>query len=317
MKTILLLGLLAYSTLLGHATGYDPMNLSDSATKTLDLVAGNEKRSLPLLVVLPKATGPAPVILFSHGLGGSNRTCSYLGEQWAGRGYVVVFVQHPGSDESILNGAEDPVRAMRKAATTKNLVLRVEDIHAVLDQLGEWNSQPSHPLNGRLDLEKIGMAGHSFGAMTTQAVSGQTFPWVGTKFTDPRIKAALCLSPSVPERGAAKTAFGSVKIPWMLMTGTNDIAVLGPQEISARLGVFPALPPGGKYEVVLNGAEHLAFTDRPVVGIRRNPLHHKSIKALSTAFWDAFLKCDPAAKAWLDGEDPKYVLSPADTFQKK
>ncbi len=316
MKTILTLCLLA---LAGHAgaAGYDPLQLSGTGTKPLDLVAGDAKRGLPLLVVLPKTTAPAPVILFSHGLGGSNKSCSYLGEQWAGRGYAVVFVQHPGSDESILKGPEDPMTAMRKAATVKNLTLRIGDIHTVLDQLGAWNSQPSHPLNDRLDLKKIGMAGHSFGAMTTQAVSGQTFPWVGTKFTDPRIKAALCLSPSVPERGPAAKAFESVKIPWMLMTGTNDIAFLGPQEISARLGVFPALPPGGKYEVVLNGAEHLAFTDRAVPGTRRNPLHHKSIRALSTAFWDAFLKGDPAAKAWLDGGGPKNALSPADTFQKK
>jgi len=318
MKFILTLGTLVFASLAGAApAAYDPLALPDTGTKSLDLVAGDAKRSLPLLVVLPKAAGPAPVILFSHGLGGSNKACSYLGEQWAGRGYVVVFVQHPGSDESILKGSEDPMRAMRKAATTKNLVLRIEDIHTVLDQLGAWNSQPSHPLNDRLDLEKIGMAGHSFGALTTQAVSGQTFPWVGTKFTDPRIKSALCLSPSVPAKGSAIKAFESVKIPWMLMTGTNDIAILGPQDISARLGVFPALPPGGKYEVVLNGAEHLAFTDRTVAGTRRNPLHHKSIRALSTGFWDVFLKGDPAAKAWLDGEAPKYVLSPADTFQKK
>lgn len=316
MKTILTLGLLAFSALAG-AAGYDPLYLSDTGTRSLDLATGDAKRSLPLLVVLPKAAGPAPVILFSHGLGGSNKTCSYLGEQWAGRGYVVVFIQHPGSDESILKGAKDPMRAMRKAATAKNLGHRLGDVRTVLDHLASWNSQPAHPLNDRLDLGKVGMAGHSFGALTTQGVSGQTFPWVGTKFTDPRIKAALCLSPSVPERGPAAKAFESVKIPWMLMTGTNDIAILGPQDLSARLGVFPALPPGGKYEVVLNGAEHLAFSDRPAPGTRRNPLHHKSIRALSTAFWDAFLKGDPAAKTWLDGEDPKYVLSPADTFQRK
>lgn len=319
MKTFLTLGMLVFASLAGAApAGYDPLD-APNATDTKTFVVQDTKRSrdLPLRVVLPKTAGPAPVIVFSHGLGGSNKTCSYLGDQWAGRGYVVVFVQHPGSDEGILKGSEDPMQAMKKAANAKNLILRLGDIHAVLDQLEIWNSLPSHPLHGRLDLDKIGMAGHSFGALTTQGVSGQTFPWIGTKFTDLRIKAALCLSPSVPEKGSATKAFESVKIPWMLMTGTNDIAVIGVQELSARLGVFPALPPGGKYELVLNGAEHLAFTDRVIPGKQRNPLHHKIIRALSSAFWDACLKGETAAKTWLDGEASQSVLSPADTFQKK
>jgi predicted dienelactone hydrolase len=45
--------------------------------------------------------GAAPVVLFSHGLGGSRTGSVFLGEHWAARGYVAVFLQHPGSDDSI------------------------------------------------------------------------------------------------------------------------------------------------------------------------------------------------------------------------
>ena len=51
-------------------------------------------------------------------------------------------------------------------------------------------------LAGRLNLARLGMSGHSFGAVTAQAVSGQSFPTGGQRFTDTRIKAAIAFSPA-------------------------------------------------------------------------------------------------------------------------
>jgi hypothetical protein len=161
---------------------------------------------------------------------------------------------------------------------------------------------------------------HSFGAVTTEAVSGQAAPGGLLTFTDPRIKAAVIFSPSSPNVGTAKDAFGQVKIPWMLMTGTKDLVpLISNTDMKSRLGVYPALPPGGKYEVVLDRGEHSAFTDRPLPSDteQRNPNHHCVILALSTAFWDAYLRGDEAAKAWLDGDGPKTVLQKNDRWQRK
>ena len=52
----------------------------------------------------------------------------------------------------------------------------------------------------------------------------------------------------------------------MLMTGTRDFTGIGNGDVKSRLAVFAALPPGGKYELVLDGAEHSVFTDRPPRG---------------------------------------------------
>ena len=247
-------------------------------------------------------------MLFSHGLGGSREGSAYLGKHWAARGYVAVFLQHPGSDTSVWQDKPKAERmaAMRQAAGLENFMLRVKDVPAVLDQLQRWNRAERHPLAGRLDLGRVGMSGHSFGAVTTQAVSGQSAMGGMISFADPRIKAAVVMSPSSPRRGDPKQAFAAVKIPWMLMTGTKDIAPIGDADMKSRLAVFPSLPPGGKYELVLDRAEHSAFTDRPLPGDveKRNPNHHRVILALSTAFWDAWLRGDAAAKAWLDGEGP-------------
>ena len=89
--------------------------------------------------------------------------------------------------------------------------------------------------------------------------------------------------------------------------------------MTSRLAVYPALPPGAKYELVLYEAEHSAFTDRPLPGEagRRNPNHHRVIVALSTAFWDAHLRGIAAARAWLDGAGPRSVMEEKDRWQTK
>jgi predicted dienelactone hydrolase len=283
----------------------------------------DEKRSrdIPLRVYLPAEKKPAPVVLFSHGLGGTKEGSAYLGRHWSARGYVAVFLQHPGSDESVWRDIPlaERMKSLQGAASMQNFMLRVQDVPAVLDQLALWQKSAGHPLTGRLDLERVGMSGHSFGAITTQAVSGQTVALGGQRFTDARIKAALPMSHSPPRRGSAADAFGKVKIPWLLMTGTHDDSIIADFTPEDRAQVFASLPPGGKYELILNKAEHSAFTDRPLPGDKqpRNPNHHRAILALSTAFWDAHLGNKAEAKAWLDGDGPRSVLEPDDRWQRK
>jgi predicted dienelactone hydrolase len=302
---------------------YDPLAVKDEHRPApLDLTVSDKGRlrEIPIRVYLPAEAAPAPVVVFSHGLGGSRAGCAYLGTHWAARGYVAVFLQHPGSDTSVWENVPLGKRmdALRKAAGLDNFLLRVKDVPAVLEELARLNGLEGHALAKRLDLARVGMSGHSFGAVTTQAVGGQAFPG-GVSFTEPRIKAALAMSPSSPRRGDPQQAFGGVKIPWLLMTGTKDVAAIGEADLASRLSVFPALPPGAKYELVLEGAEHSAFADRALPGDteRRNPNHHRAILALSTAFFDAYLRGNAEAKAWLDGKGPASVLEKADRWQKK
>lgn len=282
---------------------------------TVDLVAG-----VPVRVFLPATPGPSPVILFSHGLGGSREGNRFLGEHWAAHGYVAVFLQHPGSDSAVWKDVSPAQRmaALKSAASLENFLARIDHVHGVLDALAKWNVEPKHVLAGRLNLDRVGMSGHSFGAVTTQAVSGQGFP-LGQSFSDPRIKAAMALSPSVPRQGDAKSAFAKVTIPWLLITGTADSAPIGEQTAASRLGVYPALPAGQKYELVLEGAEHSAFTDRALPGdsLPRNANHHRALLEISTAFFDSTLKGDALARAWLEGEAVRGVLEAQDRWQWK
>src|SRR5438128_1597060 len=100
---------LLFSTLLALclpvlAAGYDPLTLPETAPGApADFTVRDDQRSrdIPVRVYLPTAPGPAPVVLFSHGLGGSRENSPFLGRHWSARGYAVVFMQHAGSDESV------------------------------------------------------------------------------------------------------------------------------------------------------------------------------------------------------------------------
>lgn len=309
-----------------YGAGYDPATpgpQSAAADHVYDLIVHDPARSraIPVRIAHGAHRLRMPVILFSHGLGGSRHGPAYLERHWRARGYVTIFLQHPGSDDEVWRDAPPPGRlaALRAAATPAQLLHRMRDVAAVLDALAAWQAAGEHrPLGERMDLARIGMAGHSFGALTAQAVAGQLVPaaFPGT-WPDPRLRAALILSPSAPAARPAAEAFGQVAIPWMLMTGTHDGSPIGPPP--DRLGVFPGLPPGGKYELVLDQAEHSVFADTGLPGDRlpRNPAHPRAILALSTAFWDSTLKADPAAQAWLDGPCRATVLAPQDRWQRK
>ena len=297
---------------------YDPLRALGPDGRVEDAVIRDDARDrdIPVRAWIPPGRGPFPTILFSHGLGGARENSPYLGRHWSSRGYLVVFLQHEGSDAATWEGKapQDAIRDMRSAANARNLVLRAQDVRVVLDAIGAGRY-----LQGLVDPARIGMTGHSFGAITTQAVSGEAFPLAGARFTDDRIRAALPMSPSAPRRGGAR-AFSGVRIPWLVMTGTRDNSPIGNATASSRLGVFAALPQDGHaYQLVLDGATHMAFSDRVLRTERgaRNPNHHRVILALSTAFWDAYLRDDAAARRWLNGDGPRTVLEPRDRWERK
>ena len=96
-----LLTVLVLASIPTVAADYDPLAVPKSGeVRNTDLTVRDEarKRDVPLRVCLPATTEPAQVVIFSHGLGGSRENNPYLGTHSAARGYVAVFLQHPGSD---------------------------------------------------------------------------------------------------------------------------------------------------------------------------------------------------------------------------
>src|SRR5258705_10572129 len=120
---------------------------------------------------------------------------------------------------------------MRKsAANLQNATNRPLDVSFAIDQMEKMNREDG-PLKKRLDLARIGVAGHSFGAFTTLAIAGETFIAPGGReasMGDARVKAAIPMSAPVPlVKARLDQAFAPIKIPGLHRTGTKDSSPLG------------------------------------------------------------------------------------------
>ncbi|NML06289.1 dienelactone hydrolase [Sphingomonas sp. G-3-2-10] len=267
-------------------------------------------RDVPIRVRMPGGSGKAPVILFSHGLGGSVEAGKAWGIAWAEAGFIVIHLQHPGSDGPAVRDA-----GAQAAMAPQQLIARVGDVGFAIDEIGK------HPRVGacdlaRADTTKIGMSGHSFGAHTTQAVAGQRFAR-GSSIADPRIRAAVAFSPAPPMRGPGTDtdAFGAIAIPFFSLTGGEDEVALTPVKAADRQRPYRAMPAGGKYLLVLDGANHAAFGGQDFSSHGTAPDSHVRpiVIRLTTLFWRWTLMGDAQAKAQLDTGDP--ALAPRDSFE--
>jgi predicted dienelactone hydrolase len=281
-------------------------------------------REVPVKIYYPKTgRGPCPVIVFSHGLGGSREGYEYLGRQWASHGYVSVHVQHKGSDTDVWKGNARPMDALRAAAKDpSNAVNRPADVRFAIDKLTKMNRQDG-PLAGRLDMARVGAAGHSFGAYTTLAVAGEVFvgPFGrGISVADPRVKAAIPMSSPVPRRKETlDRAFGSIKIPCLHMTGTEDSSPIGDTPKEDRRLPFDHSKGPDQYLVIFNGGDHMIFSGRGrLAGNRaKDARFQELICAATTAFWDAYLRGDAKAEAWLAGGGFQSMMGRDGTLEKR
>lgn len=251
-------------------------------------------RAVPVRLYLPDAavfgTKTVPLIVFSHGLGGSRNGYQYLGRYWAKHGYASMHVQHIGSDNSLWRG--NPLgltMRLSSAAQDSEAMARAKDMSFALTEL---LAMPA--LAGRIDANRIVAAGHSYGANTTLLLIGASVPRkteAGNEILnlrDPRIKAAMLLS-APPFYGYSNPAaiLGGIALPTLHITATaDDIVIPGyGSGVEDRVTVFNAVGDKRKTLVVFAGGSHSIFTDRPTSGgVELNPKVKAATQALSLAF---------------------------------
>ena len=122
----------AHRSVRAEAPAYaPPAPTSEVANSKLDWHDAKRDRNVPVKIYFPKdGPGPFPVVVFSHGLGGSRDGYEYLGRHWAGCGYVSVHVQHIGSDDSVWKDVPVAERAkslQRGAANISSALNRPPD----------------------------------------------------------------------------------------------------------------------------------------------------------------------------------------------
>ncbi len=310
----------------------------------------SRERVVPVKIYSPQSgSGPFPVIIFSHGLGGTREGYEYLGQCWAAHGYISVHLQHAGSDDSVWKdaGIGKRMSAMQRAvAQPRSAMDRTQDVSFALDQLTQLNAtgvvpkndfrlesgepltRPSAPLSpsdgerdgvrgrseiipenqsdsawrGKLDLTRVGVAGHSFGAHTTLAVAGAAYSALGTGIGgDPRVKAAIPMSAPVPANKARlDEAYAGVKIPCLHMTGTKDNSPISDTKASERRLPFDHCRNSDQFLITFTDGDHAIFGGRERrLGGGKDAEFQRLICQSSLAFWDAYLNSNAAAKEWL------------------
>ena len=244
-------------------------------------------RSIKLRARLPSQRGPTGLILYSPGLGSGVSNGQAWCEAWRQAGYLVVTLAHPVTDDSLWRTtAKQSFKAnMQLALAGPQYGLRVSDCKFALDHCLQ-----SAQLSPYIDPARIGLAGHSYGALTAQTIAGQ--PLGANSLRDPRIKAVIAFSPGAtsPERARS---LSRVTIPFFCITGDHDQFVTFKNDNEAiQLGVslanrelvFANLPAGNKIQLKARGADHMSFAGEPV-DARRFSRDIKVTEASSQAIW--------------------------------
>ena len=290
------------------------------ATATCNWFDARRNRPVPAKVYYPaRGSELFPVIIFSSGLGRSREDCEYLGRYWASHGYVSVHLQHLGSDDAVWQGKLRPMKSLHEAfEDSHNSCQRLHDVSFAIDELHEMRSRGAS-FGPWLDLERLGAAGHDLGAQTALAIAGQALPRrIG--LVDPRVKAIVAMSPPVPLGEVPLiTAYRAIHIPCLHITGTADDGVVGTTRAPLRRLPFDYIHGDDQFLITLVGADHMVYTGHKLARYNglKDALFQRLICIGSTAFWDAYLKGDAGARAWLTGGGLDAVLGEAGRLEKK
>jgi predicted dienelactone hydrolase len=278
-----------------------PASSASYSTRDFDWLDAARERRVPVRLYLPDAASadqPVPLVVFSHGIGGSRQGYSYLGRFWASQGYASLHLQHVGSDRNVWFGNPfEMVARLQGAAQEAEAVARVRDLSFAIDQVLRSELAP------RLDGQRIVAAGHSYGANTTLLAAGASVLRQGERLDlrDPRIKAAIVLSaPPFYGEASPQQVLGSVRVPSLHVTATEDIIRIPGYFSGAedRVAVFDATGSARKTLAVFSGGSHSIFTDRPGTGgVQLNPQVKEATRELSLAFLNSVFKGDEAALA--------------------
>ena len=227
-------------------------------------------RTIPieLTVSAPVSGNDLPIIVFSHGHGGSTFLSSRHGYRplvdfWTAHGFVVVQPTHLDSGMLGLRGSGDPDAPLYWRS-------RARDIHATLDRLDDIEAGVPG-LGGRVDRTKIVAAGHSLGGHTTCLLLGMrvTDPTDGSEvdLTDSRVRAGVVLAAPGTGDDLAEWAatnypilrhsdFSRMHTSALVVAGTNDLNPHFSSRVSYRWDAYTCSP-GPKTLLSVIDGEHM------------------------------------------------------------
>lgn len=259
-----------------------------------------------------------PVIIWSHGLGGGRDGAGFISRFLAEYGYIVIHIQHAGTDTTMWEGKPGhPWDVIRATEVTRDMTLdRYQDVPFLLSQLPSIE-QSNGLIKDCVDYDRIGMSGHSFGALTSQVMSGQLFPDKDdalVSYKQDAFKASIFYSFSAMSHLGdtdPQKMFGDMTIPMFFMTGTEDDSPISGQDYRHRLPAYNCAGSDEKHVLVIQDGDHMVFTgSRGKLAFNpKREIQEELIQYSSLAFWEVYLNDNAAAKAWLNGQGFRDYLS--------
>jgi len=243
---------------------YDPK--TDAPKATVDRLIA-EGINIPLLsqeayrdAEVYKKGGPYPLILFSHGSGGVRYQSVFQCPHLASHGYVVVAVDH------IDNTLYD-ILAGKDARDSGILIQSAED--RPLDQVKVWeemkrrNGDSSDPLHQMIEIENVGITGHSFGGFTS-ALTPRYLPALKVSIPQAPFTSGLTGGVVQPEHLA--------KLPIMVLASKADLTLDYAKE---QRGFYermlePSFFQAARYLVTLERAGHFTFSNMCDLDLAQN-----------------------------------------------
>ncbi len=309
----------------------------EDASRVQPGLSGNARTFLAD-IYLPKVPErrPLPVIVFSHGLGADRLSYQYLAQHLASHGFVVAVPEHPGSNAeqliALLNGQADEV------ADPTEFVDRPLDIKFLLDELGR-RSQSDPLYYRRLNLQQVGVIGHSFGGYTALALAGAklnfeqlqrdcgenldqtlnaslllqcralTLPGRNYNLSDPRVKSVVAIN-SIDRSVFGQSGLSQIKVPVMLIASSADTVA---PALLEQIQPFTWLTSSQKYLAIMEGATHFSTTGEislstgvfpvpPAVVGPTPSLARSYLNALSVAFFQTYVANQPDFARYLTPE---------------
>ena len=317
--------------------------------QTWNLTDKSRERTFYVNIYQPKQwrPGQTPVVIISHGLGSRPEEFAEKAKHLASYGFVVVLPQHPGSDAQYAQGFRKGYH--RDLFSVNAFIDRPLDISFTLDELERRNSTE---FGSRLNLEQVGIYGHSFGGYTALALAGASptpnfeqlerdcafeLQQLNTalllecralklerqdhNFRDERIQAVIA-SNAVNASIFGELGMSQIQIPVAMGAGSYDPAT---PFLFEQTRSFPWLDTPERYLVLEQGKTHIDLSKLdggaskllkmvPALDLPSPQLISEYETAMTLAFFEVYIANNPDYRAYLQPSYASY-LSEGEKFK--
>ena len=262
----------------------------------------------------------SPVLIISNGLGADRLAFGDLAEHLASHGFAVVALEHPGSSKQQV---EDFFRgAIREVVPASELIDRPLDISYLLD---EFETHPS--LHKWLNLEQVGVLGHSIGGYTALAIAGAEFnltqlqqecdaqtdsinvanlsmllqcialdlPPDTAHFGDKRVRGVFAINPFGSSL-FGQSGLSKIPVPALLVAGSDDTVA---PAVLEQFCPFSWLTTPSKHLALLQGGNHFYSHQGEASDAPDYALARRYLKAMSLAFAKTYVAGQPEYQQYL------------------